>query len=175
MHTPFRDVDHALKFAFAIREYRIEPRNMLSRLVVTEHGAELLPAGPATLTAWDWHAQSALILARVGQLERPLLAYCLAFYSWGAERVVAFAELEQLMMERCGITDRIVVEGLVRRHVNRFRGLKAPTPYSIHKRSGTSRRAIDYLAELIRTELEHLETTLETQLHDYWKETGLVG
>lgn len=85
----YKSVDEALRHTYRLASLRIEPMNNTQQIMQWCHSRGVVHRGGAGMTQHDWHAQSAMIRARVERiLNNEELAAVEAQYAGNLSRIV---------------------------------------------------------------------------------------
>lgn len=166
----FRSVDHAIKFAYAIREYPIMNLSVLGQWLA-RGGKEKAASG--AMNQHDWHAQGSMILAHITNLPDPVRAYVLANYSWGAERVIAIATIDQYVTRHIDGVSIDLLRDLVRRYFDQGRAGQSSWN-KVASKHDVSRDCVRWWEGKVKDLLIKLDNDLEQCLGTVWRESGLI-
>ena len=120
----FQDAERALRFAFSICETEIYNSPVYVKEIIRQTGKSSRRA--ESMSPHDWHAQGSLIRAMVAKLEPLHAAYGFAVYSYSPDRVPAIEIVNTSVHgELPSLKSRIVLEMLVRRHLDRGRAFRS--------------------------------------------------
>jgi hypothetical protein len=174
----FRNVDHAIKFAFAVKELSEIESTMAILIRAMTETKGIMPNDMDRLTYQEWRAQAALVRGRINMLKDnhlPEFCYIIANYSWGTERAVAIHGLAMYLVEMlsCLEGDKFLAGDLCRRYFDKNK-LQQKSQAAIAKKNDTTRKIIRNREEKVFEYLYRLGDNMEAILAPKWLYDGVI-
>ncbi|WP_460528764.1 hypothetical protein [Chitinimonas naiadis] len=186
----FRNVDHAIRFAYAMREIPVGKFCNLASLSIGlgrngELVAEMLPGGYSDMDPHDWHAQAGLIWTRLyggymgsekrSGLPSPLRDFVTVQYGWGQVRAVSMYGVAKYVGSRCGSDlSAGLMADIVGRASDKLRGLGQTSRSKIAQHHQASPKTVRWWEEKAEGVLMQLYADLERALGPEWEDRGLI-